>query len=92
MPGHAVPHCDDISEVLRRADIFGPRHYQKIVEELLDFWKIGGMTGLNAEGREAQDKLMKIPARLLRMADYQDAKTKPRSFSFDFIYQRTIEQ
>jgi acyl-[acyl-carrier-protein] desaturase len=92
MPGHAVPHFDDMSEVLRRADIFGPRHYQKIVVELLEFWNIGGLTGLNAEGADAQDKLMKIPARLLRMAEYQEARTKPRSFSFDFIYQRSIAQ
>ncbi|MDB5987138.1 MAG: acyl-ACP desaturase [Nevskia sp.] len=91
MPGHTMPGYDHMSEVVRRAGIYGPRHYQKIVEELLEFWTIGKRTGLSAEGRASQDKLMKIPARLERMADYLDAKTHPRSFSFDFIYDRVID-
>ena len=38
----------------------------------------------------AQEKLMKIPARLARMGDYLEAKSSHRSFSFDFIYDRVI--
>ncbi len=92
MPGHTMPGYEYMSDVVRRAGIYGPRHYQKIVEELLEFWNIGGLAGLSADGRESQDKLMKIPARLARMADYLDAKAfGKRAFSFDFIYGRTIE-
>lgn len=91
MPGHNIPGFVDMSEVVRRADIFGPRHYQKIVEELLEFWGVGALTGLSAEGRAAQDKLMKVPARLERMADYTDTKTQRRAFRFDFIYERSVE-
>lgn len=91
MPGHTIPNYDRMSEVMRRADIYGPRHYQNIVEELLAFWRIGNRTGLSAEGRETQDRLMKIPARLARMADYQEAKTAPRSFRFDFLGDRSID-
>lgn len=91
MPGHTMPGYDQMSEVVRRAGVYGPRHYQKIVEELLEFWKIGALEGLSGEGRASQDRLMKIPARLERMADYLDAKTNPRNFSFDFIYDRVIE-
>jgi acyl-[acyl-carrier-protein] desaturase len=91
MPGHTMPGYDHMSDVVRRADIYGPRHYQKIVEELLEFWGIGALAGLSSEGREAQDKLMKIPARLARMADYFEAKASgPRSFNFDFIGGRTV--
>ena len=91
MPGHSMPGYDHMSDVVRRADIYGPRHYEKIVEELLEHWGIGNLLGLSGEGREWQEKLMKIPARLARMADYLEAKAVGlRNFCFDFIYDRTI--
>ena len=91
MPGHTIPNYDLMSEVVRRGDIYGPRQYQKIVEELLEFWRIGERTGLSAEGRSLQDKLMKIPARLARMADYIEAKASARTFAFDFLGDRQIK-
>ena len=43
------------------------------------------------EGAAAQEKLMKIPNRLERMANYLDAKAAAeRTFTFDFIYDRAI--
>jgi acyl-[acyl-carrier-protein] desaturase len=91
MPGHTIHAYEHMADVVRRADIYGPRHYQEIVEELLEFWGIGALTGLSADGAAAQEKLMRIPARLGRMADYLDAKAAaPRTFSFDFIYDRAI--
>jgi acyl-[acyl-carrier-protein] desaturase len=90
MPGHAIAGYDEMSEVVRRAGIFCARQYQQIVEELLDFWKIGALAGLSAIGRQAQEKLMKVPARLARMADFQDAKSAVRDFGFDFIYGRAL--
>src|SRR3546814_1426383 len=80
-----------MSEVVRRAGIFCARQYQEIVEELLAFWKIDAISGLSAIGRQAQEKLKKIPARLARMADFQDAKSAIRDFGFDFIYGRSEE-
>jgi len=85
MPGHNVAGFTDMSEVIRRADIFGPRQYQKIVEELLDFWQVGALKGLSAAGEQARDKLMKVPGRLSRVADYADAKASKRAFKFDFL-------
>jgi len=90
MPGHAIAGYDEMSEVVRRAGIFCARQYKQIVEELLDFWQIGVMSNLSAAGREAQDKLMKVPSRLARMADFQDAKSAVRDFNFAFIYGRGI--
>ena len=85
MPGHNVTGFTEMSEVIRRGDIFGPRQYQDIVEELLEHWQIGAMTGLSAAGEEARDKLMKVPKRLSRIADYADAKSTKRAFKFDFL-------
>ncbi|HZR34171.1 MAG TPA: acyl-ACP desaturase [Nevskia sp.] len=91
MPGHTIANYEHMADVVRRADIYGPRHYRQIVEELLEFWGIGALTGLSAEGAAAQEKLMKIPSRLQRMSDYLEAKASAeRSFSFDFIYDRVI--
>lgn len=90
MPGHNIAGFDDMSEVLRRANIFGTRSYQKIVEELLAFWNVGALTNLSELGRQAQDKLMKVPARLAKLADYADGKTVARSFGFEFISGRTV--
>ena len=33
MPGHNMPGYDHMSDVVRRAEIYGPRNYQAIVEE-----------------------------------------------------------
>ncbi len=90
MPGHLMPGYDQMAEVVRRGDLYGPRHYAKIVSDLLAFWKIDALSGLSATGRAIQEKLMKIPARLEKLAAYADRKTTARSFAFDFLYGRTI--
>jgi len=90
MPGHRIAGFDDMSEVVRRADIFGARQYQRIVEECLEYWGVDKLTGLSGEGAQAQEKLMKVPARLERMADYVDSREKPKTFRFAFAYNRDI--
>ena len=91
MPGHSMPGYDHMAEVVRRAGLYGPRHYQKICEELLSYWRVAELQDLNADGRSAQEKLMKVPLRLARMGDYLEAKAGRRTFSFDFIYSRILE-
>src|SRR5512141_1741200 len=88
MPGVNMPHFRELADVVRRAGIYGPRDYLKIVEEQIKFWAIGKLTGLNDVGRKAQEKIMAIPARLERIADVMEAKTKPKTFSFDVIFRR----
>jgi len=91
MPGHNIEGYAQMSDVERRAGIYGPREYLKLVEELVKHWAIDALTGLSAMGRAAQDKVMQLPTRLARMADYLDSKTHARSFSFEFINQRAFE-
>lgn len=85
MPGHAIGDFDAMSEVVARQDIFGTRQYREIVVELLDYWQIGAMTGLSAEGAKAQERLMKMPSRLERMLKAQEARGTPKEFQFAFI-------
>lgn len=91
MPGHNIAGFSEMSEVLTRGGVFGTRHYTSIVEELLAFWEIGAITGLSAHGQHNQERLMKIPARLERMAEYAESKSKPKKFSFDVIYGRELK-
>lgn len=91
MPGHNIDGFGDMARVLERAGVFGPRDYSGIVVELLEFWNIGSLTGLSPLGREAQDKLMKVPARLNRVADYADSKSQKKTYKFPFIYNRALE-
>lgn len=88
MPGISMPNFREMADVLRRAKIYGPRDYKKIVEEAISFWNIEILEGLNETGRKAQDKIMKIPSRLEKVAEYIERRTEKKSFSFDLVYDR----
>jgi acyl-[acyl-carrier-protein] desaturase len=91
MPGHNIEGYAQMSEVERRAGIYGPREYLRLVEDLVKHWAIDKMDGLTGLGRAAQEKVMGLPKRLARMADYIESKTARRTFSFEFIYRRAFE-
>ena len=63
----------------------------EIIEEAIDYWKIDLLTGLNEDRRKAQEKIMRLPDRLQKVAKYIDHKTEKKTFSFDFIYNRAID-
>jgi acyl-[acyl-carrier-protein] desaturase len=90
MPGLLMPHFKEMGDIVRRTGIYGPWDYKKIVEIVTDFWEIAKLTGLNPEGRQAQDKIMKIPKRLQKVAEYLQQRTIKKSFTFDYLYDRTI--
>ena len=88
MPGHTMPGFRDLAEVIRRAGIYGPRDYLRIVQEQLRYWKIDALDGLNAAGRKAQEKILGIPERLARIADYIETKSKAKTFNFEVVFNR----
>jgi acyl-[acyl-carrier-protein] desaturase len=88
MPGLTMPNFKEMADVVRRVGIYGPWDYKKIVEEAIEHWKIETLTGLNDAGRQAQEKIMMIPKRLQKIAEYLDYKSKKKSFDFNFIYNR----
>jgi acyl-[acyl-carrier-protein] desaturase len=91
MPGVNMPHFRDLADVVRRAGIYGPRDYLKIVEDLIKYWAVDTMTGLSALGVQAQEKIMGIPKRLARLADVIESKSKRKTFSFDLAFRREFE-
>ena len=86
----AVLELQPLADVVRRAGIYGPRDYLAIVQELIKYWSIESLDGLNDLGRMAQEKIMGIPARLERIAEIMEKKTKPKSFAFDVVFNRVF--
>ena len=91
MPGIAMPNFREMADVAYRVGVYGPWDYKKIVEEAIEFWKIEAMTGLNEMGRMAQEKIMKIPQRLQKVAQYIDRRMEEKTFGFDFLHNRTFK-
>ena len=90
MPGVSMPYFREMADIIRRVGIYGPWDYKAIVEEAIDFWQIDLIGGLNEAGRKAQDKIMKIPERLKRVAEYIEQRSTHKSFTFGFIYNREV--
>ena len=90
MPGFSMPNFRDMADVIRRVGIYGPRDYKKIVEESIKFWEIELLTGLNDLAQKAQEKILAIPKRLEKVAEYIEKRTESKTFSFDFIYNRIL--
>ncbi len=88
MPGVNMPHFREMADVIRRAGIYGPRDYLKIVEEQIRFWAIDKLEGLDEMGKRAQEKILGIPERLRRVADVLETRSRAKTFSFDVAFAR----
>ncbi len=88
MPGINMPHFREMADVIRRAGIYGPRDYLRIVEEQIRFWAIDTLEGLNEMGKKAQERILAIPARLERVADMMETRSKAKTFSFAVAFGR----
>jgi acyl-[acyl-carrier-protein] desaturase len=91
MPGSSIDGYAEMADVVRRAGIYGPGDYRKVVSQCLDSWGIAGLQPEDAAGREAQERLMAVPERLDKLAGLLETRTRPKTFSFDFVYQRAIQ-
>jgi acyl-[acyl-carrier-protein] desaturase len=88
MPGASMPGFKDMADVVRRAGIYGPRDYLKIVQEQIKYWRIESLTGLSELGRAAQEKILAIPDRLHRVAELIETRSRAKTFSFDVVFNR----
>jgi acyl-[acyl-carrier protein] desaturase len=88
MPGHTMPGFREIADVIRRSGIYGPRDYLRIVQEQIRYWRIDAVNGLNELGRKAQEKILEIPARLQRIAEHIETRSKAKTFSFEVVFNR----
>jgi acyl-[acyl-carrier-protein] desaturase len=88
MPGVTMPGFKELADVIRRAGIYGPRDYLRIVQEQIRYWKIESVEGLGELGRKAQEKIMGIPARLKRIAELMETRSRAKTFSFEVVFNR----
>ncbi|MGC8595130.1 MAG: acyl-ACP desaturase [Candidatus Kryptoniota bacterium] len=91
MPGISMANFNEFADIVRRSGIYTLRDYEKIVEQLIVSWGIASLTGLNNVGKKAQEKIMLLPSRLKKVADFIDSHVDSKSFKFDLIFGRIIE-
>lgn len=91
MPGVNMPHFREMADVIRRAGIYGPRDYLRIVEEQIRYWAIDRLEALGEMGRRAQDRIMSVPKRLERVADAMETRSRAKTFVFDVAFAREFE-
>ena len=90
MPGGNIPTFADMTDVIRRADLYGPRHFLRIVQELIEYWRLTSLTDLGSVGKKAQDFILSYPDRLTRITDHLENKTRPKSFTFSLVDGRSF--
>lgn len=88
MPGVNMPHFREMADVIRRAGIYGPRDYLTIVREQIRFWAIEALDDLDEMGRRAQEVILGVPARLERVADAMETRSRAKTFSFAVAFAR----
>ena len=91
MPGISIVNFNEYADVVRRSGIYGPREFMKIIEHLITLWNIEVLGNLNELGRKAQEKIMAIPARLEKVAEYIESRASAKSFRFDVVYGRVLD-
>ena len=91
MPGINMPHFREMADVIRRAGIYGPRDYLRIVEEQIRYWAIDKLEGLDEIGKRAQEKILGIPKRLERVADAMETRSRAKTFAFAVTFAQEFE-
>lgn len=61
------------STITQKVGIYTGWDYARIIEHLVDVWKIEAVTGLNDVAAKAQDYLATLPGRYMRLADRMKA-------------------
>ncbi len=74
---------EEFSNTAQRIGVYTSADYIDILEKLIARWDIGNITTLTDEAEKARDYLMKLPSRMLRLADRM---TVPQnSFQFKWV-------
>lgn len=63
----------EFSAITQKVGIYTGWDYARIIEHLVSLWKIESLTGLNDVASKAQDYLVKLSDRYMRLADRMKA-------------------
>lgn len=77
MPAHFLRESGDkigtafeeFSNTAQRIGVYTSQDYVEILQKLINRWDIGNIKGLTDEAEKARDYLMKLPPRMLRLAE-----------------------
>jgi len=91
MPAHFLRESGDkisnafeeFSNTAQRIGVYTSLDYIDILEKLIKRWEIDKITNLNDEAEKARDYLMKLPSRMLRVADR--LSIPENSFEFKWV-------
>lgn len=91
MPAHFLRESGDkistafeeFSNTAQRIGVYTSTDYVDILQKLIDRWDIGNITGLTDEAEKARDYLIKLPSRMLRLAERM--KIPENSFQFKWV-------
>lgn len=82
--GNAISTAfDEFSNTAQRIGVYTSNDYVEILEKLIARWEIDKITNLTDEAEKARDYLMKLPARMYRLADR--IKIPENSFQFKWV-------
>jgi acyl-[acyl-carrier-protein] desaturase len=59
----------DFAEITQKIGVYTGWDYARIIEHLVDYWKIESLTGLDAAAAKAQEYLASLADRYMRLAD-----------------------
>lgn len=73
---------EKFSESAQRIGVYTAMDYVDILQKLIDKWEIDKVTNLTDEAEKARDYLMKLPARMTRLADRMVTPTEEKLFKW----------
>lgn len=73
----------EFSNTAQRIGVYTSLDYVEILQKLIDRWNISNMDGLNEEAERARDYLMKLPSRMIRLAER--VRIPENSYQFKWV-------
>jgi acyl-[acyl-carrier-protein] desaturase len=97
MPAHFLRESGDkigtafeeFSNTAQRIGVYTSKDYIDILQKLIDRWDLGNIKGLNDEAEKARDYLMKLPPRMLLLADR--ITIPENSYQFKWVEPATVK-
>jgi len=78
MPGVGIPGFLRRSVEIAKAGVYNLRvHHDRVLVPLIDYWKIGDLTGLTTAAAEIQDKIMQLPGKVIAQAERFEKRFGP---------------
>ena len=80
---------EEFSNTAQRIGVYTSADYVDILDKLIKRWEIDKITNLSDEAEKARDYLMKLPSRMLRLADRM--KIPENSYEFKWVQPATLK-